>query len=203
MKLRDIPEMNYMSQDNPPKGELMMWGPGIMTGYFRNEEKTREALFNGWLASGDVAQVNPNGSIKIIDRAKNIFKLSQGEYIAPEKLENVFVQSSWIEQCWIHGTSLKDHIVAFFVLPEPKVQQWCKSKGIPYNKIDVVNNQELRELVSDDVMRLHKENKFNSLEKPKHFILLLEPFSVENDILTPTFKLKRNVAKSVFKKEID
>ena len=67
-----------------------------MKGYFRNPDKTDEAFQDGWLLSGDVGMVMPNGAIKIIDRAKNIFKLSQGEYIAPEKIEGVFVQSEWI-----------------------------------------------------------------------------------------------------------
>jgi len=97
IRLRDIPEMGYLHTNNPPKGEICFWGPSVMKGYFRNPEKTAECIdANGWLASGDVGQVNPNGSVKIVDRAKNIFKLSQGEYIAPEKLEGVYVQCSFI-----------------------------------------------------------------------------------------------------------
>jgi long-chain acyl-CoA synthetase len=101
IKLRDIPEMNYFSngtkEDPTPKGEVMMWGPSIMKGYFKNPEKTAEALTaDGWLMSGDVGAIYPNGALKIIDRAKNIFKLSQGEYIAPEKLENVYVKSPYV-----------------------------------------------------------------------------------------------------------
>lgn len=97
VRLRDIPEMGHLHTLDPPRGEICMWGTSIMTGYFKNPEKTAEALTSdGWLYSGDVGIVYPNGSVKIIDRAKNIFKLSQGEYIAPEKLENVYVQSSYI-----------------------------------------------------------------------------------------------------------
>lgn len=82
----------YSSKDGePPKGEVCLWGTSIMKGYFKNPEKTKEAFHNDWLMSGDVGMVMPNGAIKIIDRAKNIFKLSQGEYIAPEKLENVYI----------------------------------------------------------------------------------------------------------------
>jgi len=88
--------MGYSSEDKPhPRGEICFWGPSVMKGYFKNPEKTKAAFHNEWLMSGDVGMVLPNGAIKIFDRAKNIFKLSQGEYIAPEKLENVFIQSEW------------------------------------------------------------------------------------------------------------
>lgn len=128
IRLRDIPEMNYLHTNDPPKGEVCMWGPSIMTGYFKNPEKTAEAFENGWLLSGDVGMVLPNGSVKIVDRAKNIFKLSQGEYIAPEKLENVYIQSHHIAQIWVYGDSLRDHIIAFMVI-DPEVATKYKASG--------------------------------------------------------------------------
>ncbi len=79
----------------------------MFKGYFKNPEKTKEAFDDeGWICSGDVVKVNPNGSITIFDRAKNIFKLCQGEYIAPEKLENIFVQCPSILQIFVYGDSL-------------------------------------------------------------------------------------------------
>lgn len=120
-KVRSIPEMNHDATVDPKSGkiagELLVAGSSVMKGYFNNPEKTQEMLPDGkWLLTGDVCRVNEDGSINIIDRVKNIFKLSQGEYIAPEKLENVFVQSPWVAQCWIHGDSFHDFVIAFVVV---------------------------------------------------------------------------------------
>lgn len=98
MRLRDVHEMQYYHTDKPyPRGELCMYGPSMFTGYYKRPDKTAEAFDkDGWFLTGDVVQVYPNGTVKIIDRAKNIFKLSQGEYVAPEKLENVYIKSQYI-----------------------------------------------------------------------------------------------------------
>jgi long-chain acyl-CoA synthetase len=117
--------MEYTSQDTPyPRGEICFKGPSVFEGYFKNEEKTNEALHDGWLWSGDVGVVLPNGSIKIIDRAKNIFKLAQGEYIAPEKLENVYIQSPYIQQIFVHGDSLESYLVAIIVPDFHEIKKW-------------------------------------------------------------------------------
>ena len=76
IKLRDIPEMGYLSTNNPPAGEVCFYGHQVTKGYYKDEEKTREAFHDGWFLTGDVGQVNADGSLKIIDRAKNIFKMS-------------------------------------------------------------------------------------------------------------------------------
>mmetsp|Transcript_4415 Transcript_4415/g.7500 ORF Transcript_4415/g.7500 Transcript_4415/m.7500 type:complete len:405 (-) Transcript_4415:377-1591(-) len=116
IKLRDLPEMGYLTTQDPPRGEICFKGPGVMKGYFLNPEKTAEAFIDGWFLSGDVGVIQKNGGLKVIDRAKNIFKLSQGEYIAPEKLENIYVKSGFILQNWMYGDSLKDFIVGILVI---------------------------------------------------------------------------------------
>lgn len=91
IRLRDLPEMGYSTNSNPKRGEICFKGASISNGYFDNQEKTDEAFVDGWLLSGDVGEIDENGKITIIDRVKNIFKLANGEYVAPEKIENVFV----------------------------------------------------------------------------------------------------------------
>lgn len=110
-KVQDIPEMGYMSTDKPyPRGELCVRGPNVFQGYYKNEEKNKEAFDEqGWLHTGDIVEVWENGAIKLIDRKKNLFKLSQGEYISPEKLENVFNKSQFISQIFVTGESTRSY----------------------------------------------------------------------------------------------
>lgn len=109
--------MNYDATAEVPKGEVIVCGPQVMKGYFRDQEKTNEVIIDGkWFSTGDIGVINPNGSLSIIDRIKNLFKLSQGEYIAPEKLESEYVKSPWLQQVWVHGDSLHDYLLLIGVI---------------------------------------------------------------------------------------
>jgi len=121
-RLKDIPEMGYLHTDKPyPRGELQFYGNTLFKGYYKNPERTAEAFSeDGWINSGDVSVILPNGNIKIIDRAKNIFKLAQGEYVAPEKLENIYVQAGLVGQIFVYGDSLQSFLVGI-VVPDPEV----------------------------------------------------------------------------------
>lgn len=127
IRTRDIPEMSYYANDKPyPRGEILIKGQNVTSGYYKRQDKTDEAFdAEGWFCSGDVGMIYPNGSIKIIDRAKNIFKLSQGEYIAPEKLENVYILLPLVGQVWIYGDSLKNSIVAVIAVEELEAKKWA------------------------------------------------------------------------------
>lgn len=201
IRLKDVPEMNYTALDKPyPRGEVCMKGPSIFSGYFKRPDKTAEAFDDdNWFRTGDVGMVFPNGSIKIIDRAKNIFKLSQGEYIAPEKLENIFVLSPFVEQSFVYGDSLKNCIVVI-VLPKPAAVDKFKQE---HPGVDHLTSEAFKKAILDDMARLATEHHCSSLEKPKAIHLVAEGFSVDNELLTPTFKLKRNVAKNVYQAQID
>jgi long-chain acyl-CoA synthetase len=116
IKLEDVPEMDYFTSSIAPQGEICFRGPNVFKGYFKQPEKTREVLDSeGWLDSGVIGELRPNGSIKIIDRKKNIFKLSQGENVAPEKIEYIYNQIPIIAQTFIHGDSMESNVVGIIV----------------------------------------------------------------------------------------
>ena len=197
--------MDYRITDTPyPRGEICCRSPCVTSGYFARPDKTAEAIdAEGYLHTGDVAVVYPNGTIKILDRSKNIFKLSQGEYVAPEKVENIFVQSQYIAQCLVYGDSLKNCCVAI-VVPEMSVlEEWASKNGKTVQAVLADQDADFKALLMQEIDDLGRQRKLNSLEKPKEIFVASEPFSVENDIVTPTFKLKRNIGAKVYKAQID
>ncbi|XP_028082346.1 long chain acyl-CoA synthetase 4-like isoform X2 [Camellia sinensis] len=99
--LESIPEMGYDALSSTPRGEICIRGDTLFLGYHKREDLTKEVLIDGWLHTGDVGEWQPNGSMKIIDRKKNIFKLSQGEYVAVENLENVYGSVTGIDSIWV------------------------------------------------------------------------------------------------------
>lgn len=206
IKLVDVPDMNYFSTDKPnPRGEVCYRGPITCKGYYKQDKKTKELIDdNGWYHSGDVGEILPNGYLKIIDRSKNIFKLSQGEYIAPEKLENVFVQSEYIAQIFVYGDSLRSQLVAIAVPDFEVLLPWAKAHGRPdATEESVCQDREIVAMVLKDANEKGKANKLRGFEFLAAIALSKNPFTVDNDLITPTFKLKRPQAKAAFQKEID
>lgn len=115
-KLVDIPEMDYFTEGQNPKGEICSRGPTVMKKYLFMQEETLETVDkNGWLHTGDVGMITDHGGLKIIDRKKNIFKLSQGEYLAPEKIEGIICKNQFIEQIVVDGKGTLPYCVALVV----------------------------------------------------------------------------------------
>ena len=132
--------------------------------------------------------------------------MSQGEYIAPEKLENIYIKSEWLAQVWVYGDSLKDFVVMIAPVDQARVNKYIEERSNGVSKVgtteDILIDESFKEFVYADLMQLAKASNLNSLERPKNFILLWEPFSDKDDLLTPTFKMKRNVATKHFDAQI-
>ena len=176
----------------------------IFKGYLDDEENTKLAIDkDGWLHTGDVAMVltEHGNAIRIIDRVKNIFKLQQGEYVAPEKLENIFVDSHFVEQIFVYGDSYQNYLVAIIVPNKNAIVDFLNSKKIECNKDnchEFYENKELKVEILKDLEKFGKKADLKGFEKIKKIYLSPEPFTVENDLCTPTLKIRRHVAKKYF-----
>jgi len=222
--LVDVPEMGYLHTDlmhrgNQPckgRGEIWVRGPNVFIGYYKQDDKTKETVDqDGWLHSGDIGLWTMNGCLQIIDRKKNIFKLSQGEYVAAEKIENVLVQSPLISQCFVYGDSFQSSLVAIIVPDEEVIQtSWAPTRetegAIPQGTLSKTpleqlcrTNQDLKGDIMADIKKLSKSNGLHGFETVKAVHLESDPFSVDNGMLTPTFKMKRQQIRDRYEKIID
>ncbi|RHN82051.1 putative long-chain-fatty-acid--CoA ligase [Medicago truncatula] len=205
IKLVDVPEMNYTSDDQPnPRGEICVRGPIIFQGYYKDEAQTREVIDEeGWLHTGDIGTWIAGGRLKIIDRKKNIFKLAQGEYIAPEKIENVYVKCNFVAQCFIYGDSFNSSLVSVVSVDPDVMKAWAASQNIVYNDLtQLCNDPRAKAAVLAEMDAVGREAQLRGFEFAKAVFLVAEPFAMENGLLTPTMKIKRPQAKEYFGKAI-
>uniref|UniRef100_A0A1A8J430 Long-chain-fatty-acid--CoA ligase n=1 Tax=Nothobranchius kuhntae TaxID=321403 RepID=A0A1A8J430_NOTKU len=202
IKLVDVAEMNYLAANG--EGEVCVKGANVFQGYLNDEEKTAEAIDqDGWLHTGDIGRWLPNGTLKIIDRKKHIFKLAQGEYIAPEKIETVYNRSDPVAQIFVHGDSLQACLVGI-VVPDPDfLPMWAKRKGLEGSYSELCKNKDVKGAILEDILTLGKEAGLKSFEQVRDIVLHPEMFSVQNGLLTPTLKAKRNELRSRFRDQIN
>uniref|UniRef100_A0A3Q1BH27 Arachidonate--CoA ligase n=1 Tax=Amphiprion ocellaris TaxID=80972 RepID=A0A3Q1BH27_AMPOC len=203
VKLVDVPEMNYLAVNG--EGEVCVKGTNVFQGYLKDPEKTAETIdADGWVHTGDIGKWLPNGTLKIVDRKKHIFKLAQGEYIAPEKIENVYTRSDAVAQIFVHGDSLQACLVAV-VVPDPDfLSDWTKRMlGLQGSYQELCGRAEVKAAILEDMLRLGKEGGLKSFEQVKAIYIHTEQFSIENGLLTPTMKAKRNEMRQYFRSQID
>ena len=190
VKVVDVPEMEYYAKNG--EGEVCFKGPNVFKGYLHDEAKTKETIdSDGWLHSGDIGKWLENGCLKIIDRKKHIVKLSNGEYIAPEKIENCYTRHPAIMQAFVHANSLYPFPIAILVADPDTFVGWTKSHGFTGTIQELCCNKEVIKKIVSDLDEDGKEYGLNPFERIKQICLVVDQFTVENDMLTPTFKLKR------------
>ena len=216
LKLVDVPDLEYKSTDvDPetgkwrPRGELCVRGPILFKGYLCSPDITKTSVDEeGWLHSGDVAMVLPEhgNAFRIIDRVKNMFKLQQGEYIAPEKIENKLENCKYIEQVFVYGDSLQSFLVGVIVPKSKPVIEFLTSKGINATKENYKDYFEDSDLIADilkEIDTYSRKNDIKGFEIIKKVYLSKEPFTQDNGLLGSTLKIKRHILKKHFLKEIE
>lgn len=194
--LRDVPDMEYLSTDKPyPRGELLIRGHNVFREYLKNPEETAKTLdADGWLHTGDIASIDEFGRFRIIDRVKNLLKLAQGEYISPERIENILLTACpWLATAYVHGDSTQSSLVGLFGVA-PDVFAGFAGKVLKKD-IGASDIQTLKEAAADpkikaatqkELDKAAKKARLNGYEKVKACWLGVDPFTVENDLMTPT-----------------
>jgi long-chain acyl-CoA synthetase len=226
IKLQDVEEMKYFHTDKlpdgraTPRGEIMVRGAHIFKEYYKLPEKTAEVIEpDGWMHTGDIGRINPNGTLSIIDRKKNIFKLGQGEYVAIEMVEGEYTKNGFVGQLWAYGNSFENQLVAVVVPSFDELAGWASHNGFgspPHptetekviaHYAKLVASKKVKDFMWAEMKKM--EGKLKGFEKIRAIHLekeidgMRQGFTVENNCLTPTFKLKRPMLKDRYEAEIE
>nr|CAD1822246.1 unnamed protein product [Ananas comosus var. bracteatus] len=198
VRLESVPEMEYDALAAVPRGEICVRGKTLFSGYHKREDLTNEVMIDGaimvyyiYICAGDIGEWQPDGCLKIIDRKKNIFKLSQGEYVAVENLENIYGLLPEIEMIWIYGNSFESFLVAVVNPNQQALEHWAEQNGVSGDFGTLCENPKAKEYILGELTKTAKANKLKGFEFVKAVHLDPVPFDMERDLLTPTYKRKR------------
>lgn len=183
-------------------GEILIKGPQVMKGYYKNEEATKEVFTpDGFFRTGDVGEFDSDGYMKITGRIKDIIVTSGGKNISPQNIENTLITSSYIEQVAVIGDNRK-YLSALIVPAFATLESWAKDKGIAFsNRQDLTKNPEVIKLFEHEIAEYMKD--YARVEQIRKFILMEKEWSQDTGELTPTMKLKRSIIRKKYEKEIE
>lgn len=178
-------------------GEILVKGPNIMQGYYKDPEKTATVMTGDYFHTGDIGEMDSDGFLKITDRKKEMFKTSGGKYVAPALIENQLKQSRFIEQVMVVGEGEK--MPGALIQPDfDFVREWAKRHQLKLETMsDVVNNEKVLERFQEEID--HANTDFAKWEKVKVFKLTPSLWTIDGGHLTPTLKLKRKVIKEIYR----
>ncbi len=178
-------------------GEILIKGPNVMRGYYKDEVATHEVIKDGWLYSGDIGSIDEAGFLKITDRKKDIIVTSSGKNVAPQNIENQLISDQYINQVFVCGDGEK-YLSAIIVPDFEQIEKFAEMHEIHYNSLnELIAKKEIYDIFREHVERVNKE--LTDYERIKQFRLLSEEFSQEKGELTPTLKIKRNVVSFHYK----
>jgi len=212
-KIIDVPEMNYYVANN--QGELCVRGASIFTGYYKDDEETAAAFDeDGFFKTGDIVQINlvkkrPHNVevtkvLKYIDRRKNIFKLSQGEYVVPNDVESLCVNSGTCDMYFVYGDSNRSFCVGIGFINPLNLSSLAVKLDVKIKDFSDDESQIINALKPHIIKRINEQvSKLASFKRPKAWFFTTEMPTIENELLTPTQKMKRYAIKAKFAKELN
>ncbi|HEY7268179.1 MAG TPA: long-chain fatty acid--CoA ligase [Solirubrobacterales bacterium] len=181
-------------------GEILVRGPNVFQGYYKNEEATRETLDDGWLHTGDIGELDADGYLSITGRKKDIIITAGGKNITPANLEAEIKQSPYVSQCVVIGDR-RPYLIALITLDMEECAKLAEERGWPADSAALAHHEGMRELISEHLDEVNE--KFARVEQVKKFEILPHDLSQETGELTPTLKVKRNVVSEKYEKEVD
>jgi len=183
-------------------GEILSRGKHIMKGYFKKEEETKEVIDEqGWFHTGDIGHFDDDGFLVITDRKKNIIVTSGGKNIAPQRIENLMVSNKYIEQALVVGDK-RNYCTAIVAVAKEAIMQWINENSIELSEFNDMNgNDKIKGFYRNEIDK--QSINLARFETIKDFYLTSEVFTIENDMLTPTLKVKRKIVEEKYKDEID
>lgn len=181
-------------------GEILVRGELVMKGYWNNSAETARAIQNGWLHTGDIGKIDEAGRLKITDRKKDLIVNDKGDNVAPAKLEGMLTLQPEIGQVMVHGDR-RPHIVALIV-PDPEwMKEWATAQGKPAELAALRNDPAFHAEIRAAVDRVNAE--LSVIEKVRRFAFADEPFSIENEMLTPKQSIRRHIIRARYQDALD
>ncbi|KAG6816768.1 hypothetical protein H0H93_007779 [Arthromyces matolae] len=208
VKLRDVEEAGYFSTNNPPQGEICIRGPSVTKGYYKRPDLNEdETVFtkDGWFRTGDVGQWNPDNTLSIIDRIKNLVKLQNGEYIALERLESVYKSCNLVGNICVHASQDAKQPLAIIIPHEAHLRNAIHNiKGLEASVElgDLCKDQRVKDLVLKEINLTGKKNGFKPQELLQAVVLTPDEWTPESGLVTAAQKIQRGKIAKAFDAEI-
>uniref|UniRef100_A0A0N4Z6F0 long-chain-fatty-acid--CoA ligase n=1 Tax=Parastrongyloides trichosuri TaxID=131310 RepID=A0A0N4Z6F0_PARTI len=198
--LRPWEECNYYPTNKRPQGEILISGPGVIKRYFKNRNEDSFVDIDGkrWFCTGDIGEILEDGTLKIIDRKKGLKKLNNGEFISLAAVEGQLLTNQYVDQVCVVVDSKLDYCVALIVANKKNVEELGEKLGLKLSFEELVKHKGIRTVILYNIEET-LENKLTKYEIPKKLILVTEPFTVENGLLTAAMKLKRIAIENKYK----
>ena len=207
LKLVSELDSKYSVNNVIPQGEIWVRGPSITQGYYNQPTVTKETFSDEWLCTGDIGEIRNDGTIAIIDRKKNLIKLSNGEYVALEKLEAIYKSSKLVQNICAYADPHKTFCVAIVVPLEKELIKLGVEKGVlsdgVHDLADLAKNKNLKKLMLSNLTSVGKAAGLKGGEILGAIALANEEWTIENKLLTAAQKLKRRDIIDEYKVEID